>query len=274
MLVGVRPQKRAQEAPSAGSAPRPSGSSLESRAQGACAEGGAQAVGKCSQRLRRAAASLARTDAIIASPRQTPREFRSPHGNCSSRSRSRLHSPFPRGESESESEISVRPRPAPPPTVANGRGPHAGLGGGQRAAECPRAASALPPAGAAGTGLGVRGPAAELAFGSGASAPPGPAPGAPVTASARGRRAPCPAAQSVSAGASRGAPGPCAPPCRLGGPISRQFLALCPGRVASPWRAHPPLLCSLFTSGLGLVLASPPSVPSPSRTARLFPPCL
>lgn len=109
--------------------PRPLSAWPLPRAQGACAEGGAQAVGRCSQRLRRAAASLARTDAIIASPRQTPREFRSPHGNCSSRSRSRLHSPFPRGESESESEISVRPRPAPPLTVANGRGPHAGLGG-------------------------------------------------------------------------------------------------------------------------------------------------
>lgn len=130
MFVGVRRRKRAQEAPSTGSAPCPTGPTLEPRAQGACAEGGAQAVGRCSQRLRRAAASLARTDAIIASPRQTPREFRSPHGNCSSRSRSRLHSPFPRGESESESEISVRPRPAPPPTVANGRGPHAGAGRG------------------------------------------------------------------------------------------------------------------------------------------------
>uniref|UniRef100_A0A8I6A1X0 Protein BANP n=1 Tax=Rattus norvegicus TaxID=10116 RepID=A0A8I6A1X0_RAT len=79
MFTGVRRRKRAQEAPSAGSAPCPTGPSLEPRAQGACAEGAAQAVGRCSQRLRRAAASLARTDAIIASPRQTPREFRSPH---------------------------------------------------------------------------------------------------------------------------------------------------------------------------------------------------
>lgn len=203
MFTGVRRRKRAQEAPSAGSAPCPTGPSLEPRAQGACAEGAAQAVGRCSQRLRRAAASLARTDAIIASPRQTPREFRSPHGNCSSRSRSRLHSPFPRGESESESEISVRPRPAPPPTVANGRGPHAGLGGGQRAAECPRAASARRgcglPAGRVGSGerTSGRGPTAALAFGSGASAPPGPAPGAPVTA-----------AQSVSAGPRAVLPGP------------------------------------------------------------------
>jgi hypothetical protein len=122
MLVGVRRRKRAPEAPRAGPAPFPTGPALEPGAQGACAEGGAQAVGRRSRRLRRAAASLARTDAIIAAPRQTPREFRSPHGNCSSRSRSRLHSPFPRGESESESEISGRPRPAPPPTVANGHG--------------------------------------------------------------------------------------------------------------------------------------------------------
>lgn len=81
MFTGVRWRKRAQVAPSAGSAPCPTGPSLEPRAQGACAEGAAQAVGRCSQRLRRAAASLARTDAIIASPRQTPREFRSPHGD-------------------------------------------------------------------------------------------------------------------------------------------------------------------------------------------------
>lgn len=81
MFVGVRQRKRAPVAPSAGSAPCPIGPSLEPQAQGACAEGGAQALGRCSQRLRRAAASLARTDAIIASPRQTPREFRSPHGD-------------------------------------------------------------------------------------------------------------------------------------------------------------------------------------------------
>lgn len=207
MFVGVRRRKRAQEAPSAGSAPYLTGPSLEPRAQGACAEGGAHAVGRCSQRMRRAAASLARTDAIIASPRQTPREFRSPHGNCSSRSRSRLHSPFPRGESESESEISVRPRPA-----ANrcqrlraarraGRGP-AGRGMSARCLRVStrrgcglRAGHAEPGERASG-----RGPAAVLAFGSGASAPPGTALGAPVTASARGRRAPCSAAQSVSAG--------------------------------------------------------------------------
>lgn len=53
--------------------------------------------------------------------------------------------------------------PAPPPTVANGCGPHAGLGGGQRAAECPRDASASPPAGAAGSGLGMRSPGSERA---------------------------------------------------------------------------------------------------------------
>uniref|UniRef100_A0A8I3WAD0 Protein BANP n=1 Tax=Callithrix jacchus TaxID=9483 RepID=A0A8I3WAD0_CALJA len=40
---------------------------------------GPSVAGRGSRRLRRAAASLARTDAIIASPRQTPREFRSPH---------------------------------------------------------------------------------------------------------------------------------------------------------------------------------------------------
>uniref|UniRef100_A0A8D1Q5E7 Protein BANP n=2 Tax=Sus scrofa TaxID=9823 RepID=A0A8D1Q5E7_PIG len=50
---------------------------------GACADGaGWRAVGRDSRRLRSAAASLARTDAIIASPRQTPREFRSPHGTA------------------------------------------------------------------------------------------------------------------------------------------------------------------------------------------------
>lgn len=192
MFVGVRPRKRVPVAPSAGSAPCPTGSSLEPQAQGACAEGGAQALGRCSQRLRRAAASLARTDAIIASPRQTPREFRSPHGNCSSRSRSRLHSPFPRGESESESEISVRPRPAPPPTVANGRGPHAGAGRGP--AGRGMSARRLRASTLRGCGLRAgRGPGAVLAFGPGASAPPGPAPGALVlvTASARGRRASC-----------------------------------------------------------------------------------
>lgn len=229
MFAGVRRQKRAPEAPRAGSTPCRLGSSLEPRAQGACAEGGAQGAGRCSQRLRRAAASLARTDAIIASPRQTPREFRSPHGNCSSRSRSRLHSPFPRGESESESEISVRPRPAPPPTVANGHGPHAWLGGGQRAEECPCGASAPPPARAVGSGLGVRGGgerAGEARRPSSRSAPeprrrPDPRPAAlsrPRRADAGSRAQP---PQSVEAEPCAVLPGPAHRPAASGGPISR-----------------------------------------------------
>lgn len=204
MLVGVRRRKRAPEAPRAGSAPCPTGPALEPGAQGACAEGGAQAVGRRSRRLRRAAASLARTDAIIAAPRQTPREFRSPHGNCSSRSRSRLHSPFPRGESESESEseneseISGRPRPAPPPTVANGHGAarRAGRGPAGRGPPARRLSASTRRgcglrAGRAGPGerAGGRGPAAGLACvrlrGLGASRAR-----APVTGSARGRRGP------------------------------------------------------------------------------------
>lgn len=235
MLTGVRRRKRAQEAPRTGPAPSPLRPAPEHRAQGACAEGGAQALGRCSRRLRRAAASLARTDAIIASPRQTPREFRSPHGNCSSRSRSRLHSPFPRGESESESEISVRPRPAPSPTVANGRGPHAGLGGGQRAAECPPAASALPPPGAAGCGPGMRGAASGRAgpggcahvrlrsLGAARTRAPRSCPGlsARTPSPALGRHSLSVQFLARCSWALRGA--------SSGGPISRQFLALCPG---------------------------------------------
>lgn len=250
MFARVRRRKRALQAPGASPAPCPPGSALEPGAQGACAEGGAQGAGRCSQRLRRAAASLARTDAIIASPRQTPREFRSPHGNCSSRSRSRLHSPFPRGESESESEISVRPRPAPPPTVANGRGPHAGLGGGQWAAECPCAASAPPPARAAGSGLGVRGAGSERARPGGRAHVRLRSLGA---AQARARR-PC-----HGLGARTRSPA-------LGHPsLSGQSLARCsralrialpPQAAPSPgssWLsaslAHPPPFCTLFTSG-------------------------
>lgn len=108
----------------------------------ACAEdAGRWAAGRDSRRLRRVAASLARTDAIIASPRQTPREFRSPHGNCSSRSRSRLHLPLPAGrERERERDLpssllpapssgrrarARRPRPGHPARPANGPPPSA-----------------------------------------------------------------------------------------------------------------------------------------------------
>ncbi|KAI5938974.1 protein BANP isoform X3 [Manis javanica] len=83
MLGGHRRRrKRAREAPSGG--PRLVAPPLRPvrPAQGACADvAGRRAAGSDSRRLRRAAASLARTDAIIASPRQTPREFRSPHGD-------------------------------------------------------------------------------------------------------------------------------------------------------------------------------------------------
>ncbi|XP_027266487.1 protein BANP isoform X4 [Cricetulus griseus] len=71
-------------------------------------------------------------------------------------------------------------------------------------------------AGSAGRrGTSGRGPAAELTFGSGASAPPRPAPGGPVTSSARGRGLPRSATPVCRSRALRGAPGPCAPPCRL-----------------------------------------------------------
>lgn len=116
MLGGHRRRrKRAREAPSGG--PRLVAPPLRPvrPAQGACADvAGRRAAGSDSRRLRRAAASLARTDAIIASPRQTPREFRSPHGNCSSRSRSRLHLPLPAGrERERERDLPSCLLPAP-----------------------------------------------------------------------------------------------------------------------------------------------------------------
>lgn len=96
-------------------------------ARGACAKGaGRRAAGSDSRRLRRSAASLARTDAIIASPRQTPREFRSPHGNCSSRSRSRLHLPLPAGrERERDLPSSLLPSPSSG-RGARARRPHPG----------------------------------------------------------------------------------------------------------------------------------------------------
>lgn len=68
-------------------------------------------------------------------------------------------------------------------------------------------------------GASGRGPAAVLTFGSGASAPPRPAPGGPVTASARGRGLPRSATLVCQGRASRGAPGPCAPPCRPRRPL-------------------------------------------------------
>lgn len=115
MPGGHQRQRRARERPrAAGPSPTPR-PPAGAPAQGACADGARQrAAGRDSQRLRRAAASLARTDAIIASPRQTPREFRSPHGNCSSRSRSRLRLPLPAGrERERERDLPSSLLPAP-----------------------------------------------------------------------------------------------------------------------------------------------------------------
>lgn len=98
-------------APPPVSRPRPAPRSARHGA-GADASGRA-AAGRASRRLRRAAASLARTDAIIAAPRQTPREFRSPHGNCSSRSRSRLLLPPSRGaRRERDPPSALRPAPS------------------------------------------------------------------------------------------------------------------------------------------------------------------
>lgn len=110
----------------------------ERPARGACADGaGRRAAGSDSQRLRRAAASLARTDAIIASPRQTPREFRSPHGNCSSRSRSRLHLPLPAGrERERDLPSSLLPAPSSG-RCARARRPRPGRSAGVRQRPAP-----------------------------------------------------------------------------------------------------------------------------------------
>lgn len=132
-----RGRRRAREAWSGRPRPLAPSPRLARPTWGACADdAGRRAAGRDSRRLRRAAASLARTDAIIASPRQTPREFRSPHGNCSSRSRSRLHLPLPAGrERERERDLpssllpapssgrrarARRPRPGRPARPANG----------------------------------------------------------------------------------------------------------------------------------------------------------
>ncbi|XP_077919114.1 protein BANP isoform X4 [Halichoerus grypus] len=75
-----RGRRRAREAWSGRPRPFAPSPRLARPTWGACADdAGRRAAGRDSRRLRRAAASLARTDAIIASPRQTPREFRSPH---------------------------------------------------------------------------------------------------------------------------------------------------------------------------------------------------
>lgn len=167
MFVGVRPRKRAPVAPSAGSAPCPTGSSLEPQAQGACAEGGAQALGRCSQRLRRAAASLARTDAIVSHLPDKHHENSAAHTVIAAPAAGRASTPPSRG-ARARARARSPSAPAPPrrqplPTAA-GRTP--GLGGGQRAAECPRAASAPPPSGVAGSvPAEARGPCSRSAPG-------------------------------------------------------------------------------------------------------------
>ncbi|XP_064437251.1 protein BANP isoform X9 [Mirounga angustirostris] len=82
-MLGARRRGRRRARQACSGRPRPLAPSPRPArpARGACADdAGRRAAGRDSRRLRRAAASLARTDAIIASPRQTPREFRSPHG--------------------------------------------------------------------------------------------------------------------------------------------------------------------------------------------------
>ncbi|XP_047568405.1 protein BANP isoform X5 [Lutra lutra] len=81
-MLGIRRRGRRRAREARGGRPRPLAASRSPArpARRVCAdEAGRRAAGRDSRRLRRAAASLARTDAIIASPRQTPREFRSPH---------------------------------------------------------------------------------------------------------------------------------------------------------------------------------------------------